>query len=174
MKPAFRKNVSYVMADIKHPAGSTAKSAPKSRRPSPEQTPRWLLSLVVSAAILVLGFLVFDIGESATSIYRSFSNLVGSLREIGQPSFYDSLNAINKELGELDRRARFLGLTPQLKEVPAIISDLKEIVDIAGRLGGAFNQLIGEGLTMAFGGGGEGLLALLKGLRSDLTRLNQL
>ncbi|MBU2101551.1 DUF4012 domain-containing protein [Patescibacteria group bacterium] len=168
-------NNGRMVADIRHPKEGKPEHRQTKKPKKKGLSVSKRLAILFLFIVLVVASVLFtvNIRNSAKNIYRSFKDLTGNVSNFGGLGFEISLDSIEQDLDDLGRKAQFLSLAPQLKEIPGAIGDLKEIISVVANLGRVFSGLREDGLSLAFDGRGEELIGALKLMRFDLNRLKE-
>ena len=156
------------VADVRHPGTRKKNKYKKQFKLSPKKFV--VLSLIISL-LLLTGFFALDIKGSATAVYRGFQDLAYQAKNFSIFGLGDTLSGIEGELDELDSKARFLSLAPSLEGIPAIIKDLKLVVDTVKEIAVDLNIISSDGVSLAFSGGGEQLIEALRRMEENVINL---
>ncbi len=171
MKRRPRKNIDFLLADVRHPGATSARKEKRVKKASLSKRLK-VFGLTALLVALLGALLLLDIGGSATSLYKQFRRLADAVRGFDTNLDYiGALDGIEGELGGLDRKARLLAAIPKLKQIPEAIGALKDIVGTAKALGGNLNDLSSKGFSLVFSGGGDELIGLLSDMQSNLGRI---
>ena len=170
MKRFGRKDINFVMADVRHPHESIRKR-PRLGKPSRKNI-IWGSSIIV--VTLLIAVFVLDLGGGARQVYQKFKDLAWSIQNFdGTIDYFGILNSLDNELGDLDRKAKLLSAIPKLKEIPEIINGLRDVVVTIKDLAADLEEIGSSGLKLAFGGEGERLIEILSSMQSKLTHLRE-
>ncbi|MCR4260802.1 MAG: DUF4012 domain-containing protein [Candidatus Colwellbacteria bacterium] len=170
MKRPPQKNINLVMADVRHPHSQ------KQKKPDLKNFNKrniaWGSSVIVIT--LLVAIFVLDLGGGARLVYQKFKDLAYGVQNFdGGADYVGILESLESELGGLDKKAKLLSAIPKLKEIPAIIGSLREVVATIKDLSGDLEEIGGSGLRLAFNGEGERLIEILVGMQSKLAHLRE-
>ncbi len=200
MKPLSRKNIHRVLKDIRHhsdslikPAVSAdgAKTLLKSKNKIPgggfvlrdsKLRPLRKASIFISV-ISVLGVLIFSwyLWDFKNHALVSESAIYDNLKSAGMSSVNleldaadSSLKIAEQEVLGLEKKVSFFGIFPILKEIPIMISEIKDLISRLRNINGTVEKLQEKGFDVLFTDDKESIVPLLKNLKTEVVTVGSI